>query len=55
MIGVASVKVKSRVVDVCVDRIRKKIEADEENPRYLQTVRGLGYCFHFSDAPKKRF
>ena len=46
MIGSESAKVKPRLVDVYVKRIRQKIEADEENPKYLRTVRGLGYCFH---------
>jgi len=46
MIGSESGKVKPRLVDVYVKRIRQKIEVDEENPQYLRTVRGLGYCFH---------
>ncbi len=32
-----------RGVDVQVTRLRRKIEADPRNPRYLQTVRGVGY------------
>jgi two-component system phosphate regulon response regulator OmpR len=32
-----------RAVDVQVTRLRRKIEADPRNPRYLQTVRGIGY------------
>jgi len=32
-----------RTVDVQITRLRKKIEADTKNPRYLQTVRGKGY------------
>lgn len=42
--------VKSRLVDVYVKRIRRKIEDHEANPKYLRTVRGLGYCFHLPDA-----
>jgi two-component system phosphate regulon response regulator PhoB len=38
-----------RSVDVYVRRIREKIENDAENPRYLRTVRGVGYRF---EAPK---
>ena len=34
-----------RCVDVCVRRLREKIEADPENPRFLKTVRGSGYLF----------
>ena len=32
-----------RTIDVQVTRLRRKIEADTKNPRYLQTVRGKGY------------
>lgn len=32
-----------RAVDVQVTRLRRKIEPDSKNPRYLQTVRGQGY------------
>lgn len=32
-----------RTVDVQVNRLRRKIEPDPANPRYLQTVRGAGY------------
>jgi DNA-binding response OmpR family regulator len=44
-------EVKPRLVDVYVKSIRRKIEVDEENPQYLRTVRGVGYCFHLPDAP----
>lgn len=32
-----------RAVDVQITRLRRKIEADPKQPRYLQTVRGEGY------------
>jgi two-component system phosphate regulon response regulator OmpR len=32
-----------RAVDVQVTRLRRKIEPDPQQPRYLQTVRGIGY------------
>ena len=32
-----------RAVDVQVTRLRRKLEVDPRNPRYLQTVRGVGY------------
>ena len=32
-----------RAVDVQITRLRRKIEADPRQPRYLQTVRGEGY------------
>ncbi len=37
--------VTPRSVDVYVRRIREKIEADAEVPRYLKTMRGAGYRF----------
>jgi two-component system phosphate regulon response regulator OmpR len=36
-----------RSVDVQINRLRRKIEADPANPAYLQTVRGRGYIFYF--------
>ncbi len=35
--------ITGRAVDVQVTRLRRKIEDDPKNPRYLQTVRGVGY------------
>ena len=32
-----------RTIDVQVTRLRRKIESDPRQPRYLQTVRGTGY------------
>ena len=34
---------KERSIDVIITRLRKKIEADPKNPKYLQTLRGIGY------------
>ncbi|MBJ3764089.1 response regulator [Maribius pontilimi] len=34
---------QDRAVDVQITRLRRKIEADPKQPRYLQTVRGAGY------------
>ncbi len=39
-----------RAVDVHVTRLRRKIELDPRNPRYLQTVRGVGYMLAPDDA-----
>jgi two-component system, OmpR family, alkaline phosphatase synthesis response regulator PhoP len=36
---------ETRSADVHIQRIRKKIESDPGNPRYIQTVRGIGYKF----------
>tara|TARA_B100001175_G_scaffold194423_1_gene165037 strand:+ start:16 stop:693 length:678 start_codon:yes stop_codon:yes gene_type:complete len=34
---------KERSIDVVITRLRKKIEIDPKNPKYLQTLRGEGY------------
>ncbi len=34
---------KERSIDVIITRLRKKIEEDPKNPKYLQTIRGQGY------------
>jgi two-component system phosphate regulon response regulator OmpR len=34
---------KERSIDVIITRLRKKIEIDPKNPKYLQTIRGTGY------------
>ena len=34
---------KERYIDVIVTRLRKKIEDDPKNPKFLQTIRGTGY------------
>src|SRR5215210_7531861 len=36
---------EARAVELPVQHIRGKIEPDPKNPRYLQTVRGIGYRF----------
>ena len=42
-LGGTSGEVQERAVDVQITRLRRKIERDPKNPRYLQTVRGSGY------------
>jgi len=34
---------KERSIDVIITRLRKKIETDPKNPKFLQTIRGEGY------------
>ena len=34
---------KERSIDVIITRLRKKIEIDPKNPKFLQTKRGVGY------------
>jgi DNA-binding response OmpR family regulator len=41
--------VTPRSIDVYVRRLREKIEADSRHPKYLKTLRGIGYRF---EVPK---
>ena len=34
---------QERSIDVMITRLRQKIELDPKSPKYLQTIRGLGY------------
>jgi len=34
---------KERSIDVIITRLRKKIEVNPKNPKFLQTIRGVGY------------
>ena len=34
---------QERTLDVCINRLRKKIEVDPKYPKYLKTKRGAGY------------
>ncbi len=36
---------ETRTVDVHIRHLRQKIEDDDANPRYIETVRGIGYKF----------
>jgi DNA-binding response OmpR family regulator len=38
-----------RTVDVHIKNIRRKIESDPQNPRYIETVFGVGYKFRRAD------
>ena len=42
-----------RAIDVQVSRLRKMIEPDPANPRYIQTVWGFGYVFIPDGTPQK--
>lgn len=39
---------ETRTVDVHIRSLRKKIEDDDKNPIFIETVRGIGYKFNFS-------
>lgn len=40
---------ETRTVDVHIRHLRQKLEADDRNPRYIETVRGIGYRFNNDD------
>jgi DNA-binding response OmpR family regulator len=39
-----------RVIDVHIGKLRQKIEEDQANPRFILTVRGIGYQFEESSG-----
>lgn len=40
---------ETRTVDVHIRHLRQKIEDDDKNPKYVETVRGIGYRFNNGD------
>ncbi|WP_102400596.1 response regulator [Haloimpatiens massiliensis] len=40
---------ETRTVDVHIRHLRKKIEEDDKNPKYIQTIRGIGYRFNLGE------
>lgn len=40
---------ETRTVDVHIRYIRKKIEEDDKNPKFIETIRGVGYRFNPND------
>ncbi|ATD54896.1 response regulator transcription factor [Clostridium chauvoei] len=40
---------ETRTVDVHIRYLRKKIELDDKNPRFIETIRGVGYRFTLND------
>lgn len=41
--------VTTRSVDRCVNTLRKKVESDPHHPRFIKTVREIGYRFQVAD------
>ena len=37
---------ETRTVDVHIRYLRKKIEVDDKNPKFIETIRGVGYRFN---------
>jgi DNA-binding winged helix-turn-helix (wHTH) protein len=44
--------ISTNLVDVCVHRLRQKIEANPAEPRYVVTVHGVGYMF--AETPQRQ-
>jgi DNA-binding response OmpR family regulator len=42
-------KILARTLDTHIKNLRRKIESNPEQPKYIQTIRGLGYCL---DEPR---
>lgn len=40
---------ETRTVDVHIRHLRQKIEDDDKNPKYIETIRGIGYRFNIGD------
>ena len=40
---------ETRTVDVHIRHLRQKIEEDDKNPRFVETVRGIGYRFNLGE------
>jgi two-component system alkaline phosphatase synthesis response regulator PhoP len=40
---------ETRTVDVHIRHLRQKIEEDDKNPRYIETIRGVGYRFNLGE------
>jgi two-component system, OmpR family, alkaline phosphatase synthesis response regulator PhoP len=40
---------ETRTVDVHIRHLRQKIEDDDKNPKYIETIRGIGYRFNFGE------
>lgn len=40
---------ETRTVDVHIRHLRQKIEDDDKNPKYIETIRGIGYRFSYGD------
>ncbi|MCB1138851.1 MAG: response regulator transcription factor [Leptospiraceae bacterium] len=41
----------NRTIDILVSRIRHKLNDDAANPKYIRTVRGVGYLFKATEKP----
>lgn len=46
--GVSHYDLNNRTIDAHITKLRRKMEDDPRNPRYIRTMRGKGYCLHVS-------
>jgi DNA-binding response OmpR family regulator len=44
--------VTQRSVDRCINTLRNKIETDPQHPRFIQTIREVGYRFETHSGPR---
>lgn len=44
---------ETRTVDVHIRYIRKKIEEDDKNPKFIETIRGIGYRFNPGESDEE--
>jgi two-component system alkaline phosphatase synthesis response regulator PhoP len=40
---------ETRTVDVHIRHLRQKVEDDDKNPKFIETIRGIGYRFNFGE------
>lgn len=40
---------ETRTVDVHIRHLRQKIEQDDKNPKFIETIRGIGYRFNIGE------
>lgn len=40
---------ETRTVDVHIRHLRQKVEDDDKNPKYIETIRGIGYRFNLGE------
>ncbi|GAA0722233.1 response regulator transcription factor [Clostridium malenominatum] len=40
---------ETRTVDVHIRHLRQKIEEDDKSPKHIETIRGVGYRFNYSE------
>lgn len=40
---------ETRTVDVHIRHLRQKMEQDDKNPKYIETIRGIGYRFNYDE------